>query len=172
MAGALIRSCNAEGRLYWADLLLEKHYHQFTGYHNHVIWYTLKGCLIFFFNVFRSVIPLLVKEISGSEVACAEWSLLLSSFWATEISALERLLSSVFMWRVFLTGSQCSDCRVSYYGEAFPLEGLCSTFWRASNTACAQLALNLQFWSSFCTNCLDIENSFGSYKLPFGLCHL
>lgn len=131
------------GSLYWADLLLEKHYHQLAGYRNHVIWYMSKGCLIFFLNVFPSDIPLLVKEISGSGVACAEWSLLLSSFWVIEISALERLLYPVFMWRVFLTGSQCSDCCFSYYGEAFPLEGSRSTFWRPSNTECTQVALNL-----------------------------
>lgn len=55
-------------------------------------------------------------------------------FWVIEFSAFERLLYFVFMLRVFLTGSQCSDCSFSYYGEAFPQKSLCSIFWRLNLT--------------------------------------
>lgn len=56
-------------------------------------------------------------------------------FWVIEISSFERLLYFVFMLRVFLTGSQCSDCSFSYYGEAFPQKSLCSIFWRLNLTS-------------------------------------
>ena len=48
MDSALIPDGHAEGHLYWSYLLLEKHHHQFTSYHNNFIWYMLNSCLIFF----------------------------------------------------------------------------------------------------------------------------
>lgn len=80
---------------------------------------------LFYLFLFLSLIFLLEKQIHGSEVACAYWSLLFSSFWVIEFSALASLLYSVLVLRVFLTGTQYSNCCFSYYGEAFPQEG----FW-------------------------------------------
>lgn len=129
---SLIPNYNAESQLHWSYLLLEKHYHQFTNCHNNVTCYVLNSCLIFFI-FFLSFLTNKIDQQQRNCI-CLEDPPFVLFFRSLKALAFERLLYFVFMLRVFLTGSQCSDCSFSYYGEAFPQKSLCSIFWTLNLT--------------------------------------